>query len=640
MPKTNCEERDSSELKAKIMSTVVREADSQIKSHPAEPPGTGLQRARLGRWQRLWGAFSATHQRPLNVALHTLTTPLCFFGLLSVLAHYSDGAAIGFSSIYAVAMIPFVPRLIALTSTFTLAGLTAAAMLTDPGWLIGGACLAVGYVGQEAAHWVTREKTLQSTYMGSRGWLGNLADHTFYLLPLVMATSPRGHRIWFAPFVSRLAVLKAHLESADQRKDLESIRQWVDRDLTEVTQSVHFWQNELQGEAGSAFMRLSECEALMDRLREFHGPAFAAEPVYGMNELYVTGPVKKMTSDTVFYIPHVDGPWSVFPFATVYRCMLAASPNDRVHTHFPMSDVQYDPAPSHLLSTGDALSFDFNRELHYITRKEGVLPPCTRVNLKLHFVTYPKWLRPYGRLLARLTTWYDIKARSLFLETIKPITMWEKFKAFQVLASTRGFEWAARFVGWTNLSYLAFIAVVSAVLGSWTVFVAATSFVHYLIYMGTLEEREPISFGNFVRDAVFFKTTAMVTLASLAIAHFDPNPLSWGLIVVGFGMAAWSAMVLGRARTYYGEELGFLEPLRIRKGPYKFLPHPMILGAAIGLVGLLLSGPLRTAYPWLVPLHLGFYALVLFQELAFRHRFPAGAGQAAGYDQPFKKDKQ
>jgi hypothetical protein len=163
--------------------------------------------------------------------------------------------------------------------------------------------------------------------------------------------------------------------------------------------------------------------------------------------------------------------------------------------------------------------------------------------------------------------------------------------------------------------------MVSLLLGSWAFFIAATSFIHYLIYIGTLEERGPISYGHFIRDAVFFKTLAMGNIAGLVAAYFDPNPVSWALIVGGFGIAGWAATVLGKARTYYGEELGFLEPLRIWKGPYKFLPHPMILGAAIGLTGILLNEPLRQAYPWLIPVHLGFYAIVLLQEMTYRHRF-------------------
>lgn len=576
---------------------------------------------REDRWQKIFRLFCETHRDPLNVALHTITTPLSIFGSIAVVSYFSIPAAMIVACLYGVTLLPFVPKLIGLTNSLALAGLTIAASYFQPDWIIGCICFAVGYVGQEAAHWIAREKTLQSTYLGNRNWLFNLAEHTFFLLPLVLATSPRASRIWFAPFVQRLAVIKTRLDRPDQQSDMKTIRDWSNQQYPEITQSVHFWQNEMEGQVGAAFMRLSECETLMETLQDFHGPGYAAEPVYGMNELYITGPIKKMTSDTVFYMPHVDGPWSVFPFATVYRCMVAASPNDRVRTHYPMMGVQYHPAPFHTLTTGDAVLFDFNRELHYITRTEGTLPPCNRVNLKLHFVTYPKWLRPYGRLLARLTTWYDIKARQLFLDTIKPKTAWERLKAFQVLASTRAFEWGTRHLGWTNLTYIVFVAIISAILGSWTCFIAATSFIHYLIYIGTVEERGPISFGHFVRDAVFFKSIAMLNLAGLSLTHFEFNPLSWSLIIIGFLIAGWSAAVLGKARTYYGEELGFLPPKRISKGPYKFLPHPMILGAAIGLTGIWLNESLRTAYPWLIPVHLGFYAVILLQELTFRHRF-------------------
>ena len=79
----------------------------------------------------------------------------------------------------------------------------------------------------------------------------------------------------------------------------------------------------------------------MAMIRRFHGTGYKVHPVLGMNELYVTGPPKQSTSDTVFYMGHVDGPWSVFPGARLYRCMVAASENAEVTTHFPMIGADY-----------------------------------------------------------------------------------------------------------------------------------------------------------------------------------------------------------------------------------------------------------------------------------------------------------
>jgi hypothetical protein len=93
------------------------------------------------------------------------------------------------------------------------------------------------------------------------------------------------------------------------------------------------------------------------------------------------------------------------------------------------------------------------------------------------------------------------------------------------------------------------------------------------------------------------------------------------MIVVGTGLSAAAAHALGWGRTYFGVELGFDAPARITRFPYGFVPHPMFVGSAIALVGLELSPALREAWPWLVPAHLGLYALHLAQE-AFDRRAP------------------
>ncbi|PAY17338.1 hypothetical protein CKO51_22210 [Rhodopirellula sp. SM50] len=65
---------------------------------------------------------------------------------------------------------------------------------------------------------------------------------------------------------------------------------------------------------------------------------------------------------------------------------------------------------------------------------------------------------------------------------------------------------------------------------------ATTSFVHYAIYIGTLQERTPVSFGTFRRDAMFFKTLALTQLLGLYVWHFDHHYGSLALVVTGFGL--------------------------------------------------------------------------------------------------------
>ena len=71
------------------------------------------------------------------------------------------------------------------------------------------------------------------------------------------------------------------------------------------------------------------------------------------------------------------------------------------------------------LSDGDAVGFDYNREIHVIAD----LPTKNkdrRITCKLHYVVYPKCSGPFGRLVGTLATWYNTTARNLFLATIRP----------------------------------------------------------------------------------------------------------------------------------------------------------------------------------------------------------------------------
>ena len=50
-----------------------------------------------------------------------------------------------------------------------------------------------------------------------------------------------------------------------------------------------------------------------------------------------------------------------------------------------------------------------------------------RITLKLHYCVYPKGMAWYGRLLACLTTQWDIAARKGFLKSLRPQSLFERF---------------------------------------------------------------------------------------------------------------------------------------------------------------------------------------------------------------------
>jgi hypothetical protein len=79
---------------------------------------------------------------------------------------------------------------------------------------------------------------------------------------------------------------------------------------------------------------------------------------------------------------HTDGPWGVYPFCGLYRCMLSINDNEMIRTRFPFAGKEF------TLSNGDVAGFDFNREIHDIYNNPDTFTspfthPCVRASPRL-----------------------------------------------------------------------------------------------------------------------------------------------------------------------------------------------------------------------------------------------------------------
>jgi hypothetical protein len=192
-------------------------------------------------------------------------------------------------------------------------------------------------------------------------------------------------------------------------------------------------------------------------------------------------------------------------------------------------------------------------------------------------------------------------------------------------------------VGLTNLAYVASLAAASVSVGSARPLVLGASFVHYLMYLAAFHVRRDVAFGAFVRDAVFFKVVSFTVLGALYLSARTWDPVSAALVAAGFGLSAISARALGWQRTYFGVELGAVAPGRVDRFPYGTIPHPMIAGSVVGLLGVHALAPFREAWPWLVPAHLVLYAVHLLQEVSDWHLAPADPAPALPLTAPSRR---
>ena len=123
--------------------------------------------------------------------------------------------------------------------------------------------------------------------------------------------------------------------------------------------------------------------------------------------------------------------------------------------------------------------------------------------------------------------------RALFLATIKPpSTPWEVVSGQAVVQMTRLCNAAQRYLGFSNLMYVALVVALARVFGSHRLALVCTSYVHYLRYMTTYYIRKDVAFEAFKRDALFFKTLALAQVRSGWDAGPDRRAQSCGAVAL------------------------------------------------------------------------------------------------------------
>lgn len=407
-------------------------------------------------------------------------------------------------------------------------------------------------------------------------------------------------------------------DEAERKSDLQSIRKWtMDHNPAENTSS-HYWYKDLVGTTKVAFDNIANSKKVIATFRKLFGENhYCVDVLDGMNEIYVSGPPREdetFNSDHVFFSRHVDGPFGFVPFVSVYRCIVGLDRNMMYTTHYPLAGISVNACE------GDLIAFDFNREVHYITydEKKKSVSDDFRVTLKLHYCVYPRVLAPLGWLMGWLNTRYNMSFRALFLKTIKPDTFYEHFLAWNVNFNTFLFDRIETLVGLRNVCYLLFVWGLWRATGIYEVFFALTSFIHYFRYISTFYVRKGIDFGSFKRDVLLFKTTALLQLFYHyffpATETFVFDPISIGMIVVGYTVSVMATEAIGIDRTYFAAELGLVEPKWIDKFPYGYIPHPMIMSQVFALLGFFKADHFRKEWPYVIPIHVALYFVHMLQE--------------------------
>ena len=119
--------------------------------------------------------------------------------------------------------------------------------------------------------------------------------------------------------------------------------------------------------------------------------------------------------------------------------------------------------------------------------------------------------------------------------------------------------------------------------GSYDWFLLSTSFVHYIRYIQTYYLRGDIDYGSFKRDVFLFKCLSIGQIIGHYLFPYEPfsfkfDPISLGMIAIGYGISMKATVALGVDRTYFGAELGKCEPKWINEFPYGY---PLLLSSPL-----------------------------------------------------------
>ena len=549
--------------------------------------------------------FRKHHMNSMNVFVHLITTPMGILGWIMAL-NKSIGLSGVMCTIYSTTLFPFLSVNMWAKTVTVLIFLQYLAGIIQFSFTSSLTMVMVAYILQDMIHFACGETTLQSTY--GNDWMNKLAEHTFFLLPLCLDVIHHtdGSILWL--LVPYNHVFFAKLNNEKETSDRASIRDWVISQSPSSDHTTHWWFESLPEACKTSFHNLMHSTTMYDMFySHFKKSLYTVEAVPDMNEIYVSSDKHDMNSDTVFYMNHTDGPFRVYPFCGLYRCMLSVNENEMIRTRFPFGSKEF------TLSDGDVVGFDYNREIHDIYNNPDTQNKSHRITLKLHYVVYPTAFKTYGKFLATISTWYNTMARSAFLNTISPMGFW-KFMNVAILTITKLCFQTEAFAGWTNMTYVACVALVC----DYRIFVIFTSFLHYFIYIGVYNKRIGVSFGQFKRNVIFFKGVALSNLVYLYWKHgggfSQINYVSFILLLGGYSLSAAATYALGINATYFGVELGECPPKFITTFPYGTVPHPMIMGSIIGLLGFHALSGLRSEMPWLVPIHISLYLIHMIQE--------------------------
>lgn len=368
--------------------------------------------------------------------------------------------------------------------------------------------------------------------------------------------------------------------------------------------TLHVYEYDLPEDLKNIFGEIKNNKKIMNKINEIY-PDHKISHANDMNELYVSC-VSKTGSDKVFVTRHVDGPYYLFPGCNLLRVLFVIDGNSNVYTIFPDDDNEIS------LKKCELLGFDYNRDIHYIEKREDYKDNKIRIILKLHYVVVPNYLSFVGNTCRICNEKYNDIARYNFNKSKNPVTFHEKFISKLINITTKSYSMFLENLGWENLFVLLIWStfIKKDFKGSSLYFCQIYFFIYYFAWIF-----RKVKLNHFIRDALLFKNLSWAIILKL---YFEEkiNKKSIIVSIIGLYLAYSSYLSLGKEVTYFQKELTNKETkLVLNKFPYNLgLKSPMIIGNIIFLSGLLINKDFRKSSKNIVLVQIAGYFIQMFLE--------------------------
>ena len=371
--------------------------------------------------------FKEYHTHPITISVHMITVLISTMYIYQYISLYKNVVTLSYTLLLYV---------LGTNYKLSISSMLMIGMFTSLRRPISTIVFGMFIIIQYLSHVLMKEKTMISTYLNTTGFIRHYVSHLIFTIPSVI------HLFFQRVVFPSNQIL---LDKIDYLKNRTHLINWISSkiDVNDQSKTTHWWYNDLQENECLHFDVLND--VVMSQIQSKLQSYEHIQPIHQMNEIYVSTSVnKKYNSDNVFYSKHIDGPFYLYPFCSVKRVILSINNNSNITTIFPNNGIE------HMLTDGEFVVFDFNRDIHYIKSSNEVVKQ-PRMTLKLHYVVYPKLMYYPAMLLKKLNVMYDKNARDMFLYTLQPKSLLQKLMSCVVNLSTNLTYLTEQYIGISNL---------------------------------------------------------------------------------------------------------------------------------------------------------------------------------------------